>query len=86
MVQMIKDKNTNQNGQSLVELIIIVPLFFIILACMNLYLNQKIKSITTDSVYQSMLISDAQFDQEERIYSYWNTSQKKIRNTKTTLF
>lgn len=69
-----------QVGQSLVEFIFIIPLFFIILSGVNLYLNQKIKSITEQSAYESLMIADAVFESEERERSHWATSQKNTLN------
>lgn len=70
----------HQNGQSLVEFILIVPLFFIVLSAVNLYLNQKIKFITEQSAYESLSLSDSHFDIEERQSAQWNASQMKTES------
>jgi len=61
----------SENGQSLFECLLIIPIFFLVLSGFNLYLNQKIKSLTDQSAFESLQITDALFDDEERIRSEW---------------
>ena len=64
-----------QNGQSLVEFVLMIPLFFIVLSGVNLYLNQTIKRTTEHAAYDSLLLSDSHFSLQERNATQWNSSK-----------
>ncbi len=66
----------NQQGQSLTEFLIFIPLFFILLSGINFYLNQEMRVLTEESALDALLVSDALFDDLERLEAQWEHSSK----------
>lgn len=67
--------NTKQeSGQSLVEMVVILPLFFIVLSGFIFIYHQQIKSFTDEIAQSALAVSEAHFENEERISAVWSSS------------
>lgn len=64
----------DQSGQSLVESIVIVPLFFVFLSGIIFVFYQQIRNETDENSFSVMKMSDAFFDAEEKKRNGWDTS------------
>ncbi|APJ04070.1 hypothetical protein [Silvanigrella aquatica] len=68
----IKNKNTEQ-GQSLVEMIFILPLFFIALGGFIILFQQQIRGFSDEMTQSALAVSEASFFQEERSQGLWES-------------
>lgn len=71
-----------QDGQSLVEFVIIIPIFFFFLSAMIFIFFNQIRTFSDDQSFVSLQISQSGFSSEERTVAHW---QDKIISHKNVL-
>lgn len=65
---------SDQSGQSLIESIVIIPLFFVFLSGIIFVFYQQIRNETDENSFSVMKMSDVFFDAEEKKRNGWDTS------------
>jgi len=80
----------NSQGQSLVEFILILPLFFIICTGLIFYFHIQFRNVIDDFASSALSKSSSLFSTEERQEAKWSqeflNSEKLLLNTTDTLF
>jgi hypothetical protein len=71
-----------QTGQSLIEFILILPIFFIALSGFIFIFQQQMRVFTDEGVESALALSEANFENGERMTAKWHTvsepSQEKL--------
>lgn len=74
--------NDRQSGQSLLESILVIPMFFIVLSGVIFIFYAQIRNSLDDSAYASLKLSQVFFDAEERRLAKWSD---RFENTEESL-
>ncbi len=59
-------------GQSLVEMVIVLPIFFIILSGFIFIFQQQIRNFSDEMAQSALAVTEAHFDKDERIKAEWS--------------
>jgi hypothetical protein len=62
----------NESGQSLIEMVIVLPLFFMILSGFIFVFQQLIRSFSDEMAKSALVVTEAHFDKEERMKAEWS--------------
>lgn len=68
----VKNKCASESGQSLVESLLVIPVFFLILSGVIFVFYQQLRDVVDDSAQSSLQVSQALFEPEERILAGWS--------------
>ncbi len=65
-----------ENGQSLVEMLFLLPVFFMILAGFIFIFQNQMRIFSDESAQSALMLSESYFDQEEKRQAHWASAKE----------